>query len=105
MNELEYMKYVDNTIKELIEKFEKEHKFFSKTDLPERMNSYERNLCIPLYSNELLIETVEYYLIQSAQEFSRNGKYEFSSTYNDELKHNLIHLLLERLKQTLKGKE
>jgi hypothetical protein len=98
----EYFKNVRKEILEQINNYEKAGKRFNKEDVPERMNSYERNLYIPLYSNELLIENVEYYLKQAWGEFEPSWKYTLDGSYNDALKHTFIHLLLKRLKEKMK---
>ena len=101
----EYLKHVRKEILEQINKYEKEGKRFNKEDLPEKMNSYERNLYLPLLSNEALIEKTEYCISNTWGDFRKSYKYDIKSvtTYNDILKHKLIHLLIERLKEVLES--
>jgi len=70
--------------------------------LPERMNSYENNLFMPLWSDEYLIDRVKYYLSNAWHEFDRTDEYTLESSYNEVLKHKLIHMLLERLEEKYK---
>lgn len=90
---------------EFIEKtnFAKEHgQQFNQLTLPERMNSYENNLFMPLWSDEYLIERTKYYLSQAWHEFDRTDEYTIDSSYNEVLKHKLIHMLIERLEERCK---
>ena len=99
MDKTEYMKNVSKEILKLVEEYEKEGRLFVKGDLPERMNSYEWNLCLPLLCNEYLIENVKYYIEQSMGEFREGYKYTLDGTYNDTLKRKLIHILIKRIEK------
>lgn len=98
MNE-EYLKHVNKEILELIDSCEKNSTRIYKKDLSKRMNSYEWNLCLHYLSNEYLIETAKYYIEQAFSEFRRTEKYTINNSYNDTLKHKLIHILIKRLEE------
>lgn len=83
--------------------FAKEHgQQFDKITLPERMSSYENNLFMPLWSDECLIEKTKYYLSNAWHEFDRTDEYTIDRSYNEVLKHKIIHMLLERLEEKCK---
>ena len=96
-----YLSHVDKELLNKINQYKKEGKRFNEKDLSERMNSYEWNLVLPLLTNEDLIKNAEYYIKQSFGEFRKTNEYTLESTYNETLKHKIIHLLIERLREGL----
>jgi len=101
----EYLKYVRKEILELIESCKKNGTHIHKKDLPKKINSYEWNLCLYFISDEHLIETSKYYIEQSSNEFRKTEKNNLEISYNDILKHKIIHLLMERLEQRIHKNE
>ena len=94
-----YLAHVRKEILDQVEEYQKSGKLFDKVDLPERLNSYEWNLYLPLLSDEYLIKTVKYYMSQEANEFQETNEYTLDGSYSSTLKHKLIHFLLQRLKK------
>ena len=91
----EYLKYVSKKIQHLIIRAEKNGTKIEKEKANQRMNSYERNLLRYYLTDKHLIETIEYYLEESNNEFTQTDKYTLEMTYNEVLKHKLIHILLK----------
>jgi hypothetical protein len=98
----EFESHVRDEFLEKIKWYKENNMVFSKESLPERMNSYENNLFMPLWSNDYLIERTKYYLSNAWREFNRTDEYEIDDSYNEVLKHKLIHMLLERLEEKCK---
>ena len=90
--------------KEFIELFEKGEPITKET-LPERMNSYEAQLLMPLWDNELLLEKIKYYIDQAGYEFYETPDYILPRHYNDAIKTKFIFMLIERLEECVKGKK
>ena len=101
MQKDEYLKYVRKEIIDEIKEYKKSGKRFDKEVIDKPLNSYERSLYHPYLTNKALIELVEYYIKQSFSEFRKTDKYTLESSYNDTLKHKLIHLLIKRLKEVI----
>ena len=99
MDKNEYLKNVRKEVLEEINQYKKDNKRFNKNEIPIFLNSYERDLYYPLMSNSLLFETINKFIFHSGKEFRQQYKYEISSSYNESLKHNLIHILLNRFKE------
>ena len=97
----EYLKFVDKDMLHQICECERSGKLLDEKNIPERMNSYERNLYKPLLSNKQLVKEVKYYLLNDGGEFDETGEYIIDGSYNDVLKHKFIHMLLRRLEATL----
>lgn len=55
MDKEKYLSYVRAEILDQIKELKESGKLISKNDLPKRMNSYERNLYLPLMDTDLLI--------------------------------------------------
>ncbi len=96
-----YLSHVKEEILEMVQEAEQNGIRIPKEKANQRMNSYERNLLRPYLTDEHLIETIEYHLLQSGEEFRRTGKYTIDGTYNDSLKHKFIHILLDRFKEKI----
>ena len=92
-----YLKHVRNEILIQINDFKERGKLFNKEDLPLKLNSYERNLYLSYLSNEYLIECTKYYISNAENEFRKTSKYIIDNTYNETLKHKIIHILIKRL--------
>ena len=101
----EYFKHVSQDILDLITENTKKGIGFDETNLPKRMNSYERKLFFPHYTNEYLSKEIDYYLLEGGNEFWKVSEIELTSTYNETLKRNLLHLLLDRFKELIKKTE
>ena len=101
MSEKEFMDHVRKEFVELVKK----NKIITKDILPERMNSYEWNYLMQFWDNEVLLENVKYYILQSYSEFYKTPYYQLDGCYNDTLKHKLIHILIERIEIIIKEKE
>jgi len=97
----EYLKHVKEEILEMVQQAEKNGIKIEKEKMNKRMNSYERNLLQPHLTDDQLVDTIEYYLTQSHNEFRKTDTYTLDVTYNDTLKHKLIHILLERFKEKI----
>jgi len=80
-----------------------DYKEITSLNIPERMNSYERNFLIPFWSDELLIENIRY-CMQVNGTFQKTEFTEIDTTYNDVIHHKLIHMLLERFEKLVKNK-
>lgn len=96
-----FLSHVREEYQELIKQAEHNNIRFDETNLPERMNSYENNLFMPLWSDEYLIERTKYYLSNANFEFNETNRFSLDENYNEALKHKIIHLLLKRLEMRL----
>jgi hypothetical protein len=65
-------------------------------------NSYEQNLLMSLLSDEELVNFAHIYLQQAGLEFSFLDEFYLDASYNEVLKHKIIHLLLYRLEYYVK---
>lgn len=105
-----FKKYRENKIKEFlshcrqnfIDIYNKKEKLTKKEyESLGNHNSYEHNLLTTLWDDELLIEKTEYYLSQAWGEFEETDEFILDASYNDVLKHKIIHMLLKRLKEKI----
>jgi hypothetical protein len=85
--------------KEVLDLIENGNKLSLK-DLPEGMNSFEQNLLMPLWDDDLLIEKSIKYISEAGLEFCETDIYTLDITYNEVLKHKIIHMLLDKLKNS-----
>ena len=74
-------------------------------DLPERMNSYENQLLMPLWSDELLLSKFEYCLKNTGNEFYETPSWVLPKHYNDAIKTKFIFILLDRFKNLLEERK
>lgn len=65
-----------------------------------RLNSYEQQLLIPLLTNDAFAKMIENYIHNSGFRTSDQFHIPFT-TYDDNLKHNLVHQLLARFTNLL----
>ena len=92
----EFFTHVESDIKKLYN----EGKKITSENVPKGMNSYERHLLIPLYSNEFFLDTLLYYLEQS-REHRQLPAYVLPRHYGDAIDGVLIHEIIKRFEALL----
>ena len=96
--DLQREEFLSHCRPEMIE-LSKSGQLLTEETIPERMNSYEAQLLMPLWSDELLIQRIEYYLKQVSWEFNETPDYVLPEHYNDAIKTKFIFILLNKFKE------
>lgn len=97
----EYMSYVRKEIIDAIDESKKNGVYVDDKLVNMPMNSYERALLTPHISNIELIKYIEQCVINGSGEFNETPEYTINGTYNAELKHKLLHIMLRRFKDII----